>query len=75
MNKVPFDLCDFKYAVYAGSERLDLGPERVSVLCESEEQAKHMAKFWAPYGYYEPLDQTRTDGGGAITSGYLNLRY
>ena len=45
------------FAVYPGSERIDLGPKRVAVICTSEDQAKHMVKFWAPYGYYELLLQ------------------
>lgn len=50
---MPSDTLDF--AVYSGSEKLDLGPKRVSCLCRSEEQARHMAAFWGPHGYYERL--------------------
>lgn len=41
------------HAVFSGSERFDYGPKRPSVLCGSESQAQHMAKFWG--GYYEVL--------------------
>jgi hypothetical protein len=49
-----------KFAVYSGSEKLDIGDKRISCLCESEAQANHMAAFWAPYGYYEPLEAAET---------------
>jgi hypothetical protein len=43
------------FAVYSGSEKLEYGDKRLSCLCESEAQAQHMAKFWAPWGYYEAI--------------------
>lgn len=44
-----------KYAVYPGSEKIDLGDKRIACLCSSQKQAEHMAEFWAPYGYWEEL--------------------
>lgn len=44
------------YVVYSGSENLDIGDKVAVAFCSSEPQAAHMAKFWAPYGYYEEVD-------------------
>ena len=44
-----------KFVVFSGSERLDLGPKRPSVICESEAQALHMITLWPGTGYYEPI--------------------
>lgn len=49
--KVPTEA---KYLVYAGSEKMDLGPKgEPQCYCRSQQQAEHMAKFWAPAGYWE----------------------
>lgn len=54
---------DYPYSVYAGSERVDLGPKgEPQVLCKSLAQAMHMMKFWPGAGYVEgPLDVNSTD--------------
>lgn len=44
----------FRYAVFSGSENFEYGPKSPSVLCESQNQARHMAKFWET-GYWEEL--------------------
>ncbi len=48
-------MIEMKYAVYPGSENLDLGSKRVAVLCSSEAQAKHMISFWGSAAYCEPI--------------------
>jgi hypothetical protein len=44
----------YPFHVYPGSEKMGLGPKGVpQVLCQSENQAKHMARFWGEAGYVE----------------------
>jgi hypothetical protein len=50
------NLSRIRYAIYPGSERLDLGNGREPVaFCQTENQAKHMASFWGTFGYYKQL--------------------
>lgn len=45
---------DLVYAVYSGSEKLDLGPKRITALCSSQKQAEVLiAGMWPGYGYWE----------------------
>ena len=46
----------YPFHVYPGSEKMDLGPKgEPQVLCQSENQAKHMVTFWEYAGYYEEV--------------------
>ncbi len=60
-----------KFAVFSGSERLDLGPKHASVICESEAQARHMITLWPGTGYYEPM---QSDAPPAVPTGTPELR-
>ena len=51
-----------RFAVYPGSEKLDLGPKLPACFCGSEEQARHMANFWGEFGYYERIQDQAMAG-------------
>lgn len=44
-----------RFAVYSGSEKLDLGEPRISCFCSSKDQAEHMAGFWNGFGYWKEI--------------------
>lgn len=65
----------YPFHVYPGSEKLDLGVKgEPVVLCQSENQAKHMAQFWGSAGYYEeaqamaPAPCPKCDGCGQVAN-------
>ena len=58
----------FRFAVYSGCEKFDYGDKHISVLCRSEEQAKHMAKFWEGSGYYEKLPEPLGPHPGTVAA-------
>jgi hypothetical protein len=45
------------YAVFPGSEKLDLGPKKAVAYCEFESHAQELAKRWAPYSYIEKVGE------------------